>query len=340
MLMTSDLTIALVGATGAVGMQFLRIIEERGLAVKELRPLATKRSAGTTVRFRGEDLIVEETSHESFNNADVAFISATTAASEELCPIARDKGAVVFDDSSAWRQHPDVPLVVPEVNGDDLRQHKGIISTPNCSTVPLVLALAPLMRERTIRRVVVDTYQSTSGAGTAAMAELRDQTQDVLVERPVTIQQFSRQIAFNAIPHIDSFLTDGYTKEERKMLDESRKILHEPDLAVSATCVRIPTMISHAMAVNVDFDEPISVTDARACWETQSGLELFDDPLNEIYPTPLECTDQDATFVGRVRQDVSSQNGLAFWCVTDNLRKGAALNILQMVEWMQERDCL
>jgi aspartate-semialdehyde dehydrogenase len=172
------------------------------------------------------------------------------------------------------------------------------------------------------------------------MAELRDQTQDVLVERPVTIQQFSRQIAFNAIPHIDSFLTDGYTKEERKMLDESRKILHEPDLAVSATCVRIPTMISHAMAVHVDFDEPISVTDARACWETQPGLELFDDPLNEIYPTPLECTDQDATFVGRVRQDVSSQNGLAFWCVTDNLRKGAALNILQMVEWMQERDCL
>ena len=250
------------------------------------------------------------------------------------------KGAVVFDDSSAWRQHPDVPLVVTEVNGDDLRQHKGIISTPNCCTVPLVLALAPLMRERTIRRVVVDTYQSTSGAGTAAMAELRDQTQDVLVERPVTIQQFSRQIAFNAIPHIDSFLTDGYTKEERKMLDESRKILHEPDLAVSATCVRIPTMISHAMAVHVDFDEPISVTDARACWETQSGLELFDDPLNEIYPTPLECTDQDATFVGRVRQDVSSQNGLAFWCVTDNLRKGAALNILQMVEWMQERDCL
>ena len=338
--MAKELTVALVGATGVVGDQFMRIMEERALPVKELRVLATKRSAGKTLTFRGETLTVHETTHDAFDGADVAFISASTAASEELCPVARDRGAVAFDDSSAWRQHPDVPLVVPEINGEDLRTHQGIIATPNCSTVPLVLALAPLMRLRTITRVVADTYQSTSGAGTAAMLELRQQTSDALADRPVTIDQFPKQIAFNAIPQVDVFRDDGYTKEEWKMLVESRKILHQADLAVSATCVRIPTMVSHAVAVHVDFDAPLSVEEARAAWEAQPGLTLMDDPLTGLYPTPLDCAAQDATFLGRARQDVSNPNGLAFWCVTDNLRKGAALNMVQMVEWMQAHDCL
>lgn len=338
--MAKELTVALVGATGVVGDQFLRIMEERALPVKELRLLATKRSAGKTLTFRGEPLVVEETTHESFDGADVMFISASTAASEELCPVARDRGAIVFDDSSAWRQHPDVPLVVPEINGEDLRDHQGIIATPNCSTVPLVLALAPLMRLRTITRVTAATYQATSGAGRAALLELRQQTEDVLADRPVTIEQFPKQIAFNAIPQVDVFREDGYTKEEWKMLVESRKILHQEDLAVSATCVRIPTMVSHAVAVHVDFDAPLSLSEARTAWQGQVGLTLVDDPLNGSYPTPLDCAAQDATFLGRARKDVSNPNGLAFWCVTDNLRKGAALNIVRMVEWMQAHDCL
>ncbi|PZC49301.1 MAG: aspartate-semialdehyde dehydrogenase [Chloroflexi bacterium] len=338
--MSRELTIALVGASGVVGAEFLRTMEERETPVKELRLLATSRSAGQTRRFRGEELTIEETTPAAFEGADVAFISASTAASQELCPIARDAGAVAFDDSSAFRQAPGVPLVVPEVNGVDLRDHAGIIATPNCSTVPLVLALWPLMAERTIRRVIADTYQSTSGAGTAAMAELTDQIGALMDERPVVIENFPKQIAFNAIPQVDVFQEDGYTKEEWKMLVESRKILHQPALPLSATCVRIPTLVSHAIAVHVDFDAPLAAAEARALWGGQAGLTVVDDPVNGGYPTPLDCAAQDAVFVGRARQDVSSPNGLAFWCVTDNLRKGAALNIVQMVEWMLEDGCL
>ncbi len=338
--MSRELTVALVGASGVVGTEFLRTMEERALPVKELRLLATKRSAGQTRRFRGEDLIIAETTPEAFRGADIAFISASTAASKELCPVARDAGAIAFDDSSAFRQHPDVPLVVPEVNPEDLRDHRGIIATPNCSTVPLVLALWPLMAERQVTRVIADTYQSTSGAGTAAMAELGEQLQALAAEQPVTIENFPKQIAYNAIPQVDAFLEDGYTKEEWKMLVESRKILHQPDLPLSATCVRIPTLVSHAIAAHVDFDAPLAAAEARSLWAGQSGLTVVDDPLHGGYPTPLDCAAQDAVFVGRARQDASNPNGLAFWCVTDNLRKGAALNMVQMVEWMLDDGCL
>ena len=310
------------------------------MPVGELRLLATTRSAGQTRRFRGEVLTIAETTPEAFEGADVAFISASTAASEELCPIARDRGAIAFDDSAAFRQQPGVPLVVPEINAEDLRDHSGIIATPNCSTVPLVLALAPLMRARTVSRVIVDTYQSVSGAGTAAMSELRKQVGAVVAGQPVVIEQFPKQIAYNAIPQVDSFLEDGYTKEEWKMLVESRKILHQPDLALSATCVRVPTLLSHALAVHVDFDAALHPEEARALWAAQDGLTVVDDPVRGGYPTPLDCAAQDAVFVGRARQDVSNPNGLAFWCVTDNLRKGAALNMVQMVEWMLEDGCL
>ncbi|MXY79857.1 MAG: aspartate-semialdehyde dehydrogenase [Chloroflexi bacterium] len=338
--MSRELTVALVGASGVVGTEFLRTMEERALPVKELRLLATKRSAGQTRRFRGEDLTIAETTPEAFRGADIAFISASTAASKELCPVARDAGAIAFDDSSAFRQHPDVPLVVPEVNPEDLRDHRGIIATPNCSTVPLVLALWPLMAERQVTRVIADTYQSTSGAGTAAMAELDEQLQALAAEQPVTIENFPKQIAYNAIPQVDAFLEDGYTKEEWKMLVESRKILHQPDLPLSATCVRIPTLVSHAIAAHVDFDAPLAAAEARSLWAGQSGLTVVDDPLHGGYPTPLDCAAQDAVFVGRARQDASNPNGLAFWCVTDNLRKGAALNMVQMVEWMLDDGCL
>ena len=334
------LTVALVGASGLVGAEFLRLMEERRFPVQELRPLATRRSAGKTVSFRGATLTIAETTPEAFEGADVAFISATSEASRRLCPIARDRGALVFDDSAAFRQEPDVPLVVPEINAEDLREHQGIIATPNCTTMPLVLALAPLLRARRVQRVIAATYQAVSGSGGAALEELQQQTAAVLAGEPAAVVHFPKQVAFNVIPQVDRFREDGYTQEEWKMLVESRKILHQPDLPLSATCVRTPTWRCHAVAVHVDFDAPLPVEEARALWRGQAGLSVVDDPLNGDYPTPLECGGQDAVFVGRARQDVSNPNGLAFWCLTDNLRKGAALNILQMVEWMQAHGCL
>ena len=338
--MGRELTVALVGATGVVGAEFLRVMEERRFPIKELRLLATKRSAGRMLTFCGERLPVRETTPAAFAGVDVAFISATTAASQELCPVAREQGAIAFDDSSAWRMDPAVPLVVPEINGHELRHHQGIIATPNCSTVPLVLTLAPLRRERQVRRVIADTYQSVSGTGKVAVEELRQQSAEVLANEPVTPQVYPKQIAFNAIPQVDAFLESGYTKEEWKMVAESRKILRLPDLAMSATCVRIPTLISHAVAVHVELDAPLTAEEARALWRAQPGLEVLDDPLHAGYPTPIDCAAKDAVFVGRARQDLSHPCGLAYWTVTDNLRKGAALNIVQMVEWMLADGCL
>lgn len=338
--MGRELTVALVGATGVVGAEFLKCMEERNFPVGELRLLATKRSAGRQLEFRGEPLTVRETTHDAFDGADIAFISASTAASKELCPAARDRGVIAFDDSSAFRQEPDVPLVVPEINPEDLREHRGIIATPNCSTVPLALTLAPLMRERGIVRVIADTYQSASGAGGAATTELHAQNAALAAGGEVVVVEHPRQLAFNAIPQIDVFLDDGYTKEEWKMQVESRKILHQPDLALSATCVRIPTEISHAIAVHAEFDRPLAVAEACALWEQQDGLALMDGRAPGAYPTPLDATGVDDVFVGRLRQDASHPNGLAWWCVADNLRKGAALNMIQMVEWMLKDGCL
>ena len=334
--MSRELTVALVGATGVVGAEFLRLFDERPMPIKELRLLATKRSAGREIPFRGTTLTVQETTHDAFDGADVVFISATTAASHELCPVARDRGAIAFDDSSAWRMDPAVPLVVPEINGADLRNHQGIISTPNCSTVSLVQTLYPLTQKRQIVRVIADTYQSASGAGTALVHELREQTAAVLADQPVSVEHAPKQIAFNAIPQIDVFGEDGYTKEETKMVNESRKILHLPGLALSATCVRIPTLVSHAVSVHVELDRPLDPAEARELWAGQDGVTVDDDPLNGGYPTPLESTARDEVFVGRARRDASHPNGLVYWCVTDNLVKGAALNMIQMVEWMQE----
>ena len=341
--MGRELTVALVGATGVVGAEFLRCMEERNFPVKELRLLATKRSKGRELSFRGETHIVHETTHDAFEGADVAFISASTAASKELCPVAAQMGAVAFDDSSAFRQQEGVPLVVPEVNPQDLRHHNGIIATPNCTTVPLVLSLHPLIRDRAVTRVIADTYQATSGSGGAAVTELREQNAAIVGGDTIgadQLNEYPKQIANNALPQVDVFLDDGYTKEEWKMLVESRKILHQPELPLSATCVRIPTERAHAIAVHADFDKPISPQEAHERWAAQSGLSVIDGRAAGEWPTPLDADGIDDTLVGRARVDVTNPNGLAWWVVADNLRKGAALNIIQMVEWMLDDGCL
>lgn len=341
--MGRELTVALVGATGVVGAEFLKCMEERNFPVKELRLLATKRSEGRELSFRGEPHIVHETTHDAFDGADVAFISASTAASKELCPVAAQKGAVAFDDSSAFRQQEGVPLVVPEVNPEDLRQHNGIVSTPNCTTVPLVLSLHPLIRDRAVTRVIADTYQATSGSGGAAVVELKQQNASLAGGDSISDEQileYPKQIANNALPQVDVFLEDGYTKEEWKMLVESRKILHQPELPLSATCVRIPTERAHAIAVHADFDRPIAPEEAHERWAAQPGLTVIDGRAAGEWPTPLDADGIDDTLVGRARVDVTNPNGLAWWVVADNLRKGAALNIIQMVEWMLDDGCL
>ena len=338
--MGRELTVALVGATGVVGAEFLRCMEERDFPAGELRLLATKRSAGRELRFRGEALTVAETTHDAFDGADIAFISASTAASKELCPAAAERGAIAFDDSSAFRQQEGVPLVVPEINPEDLREHGGIIATPNCTTVPLVLTLAPLMREAGVTRVIADTYQAVSGSGQAAVHELRGQIAALAEGGAPPIEEYPKQIAYNAIPQVDVFLEDGYTKEEWKMQAESRKILHRPDLPLSATCVRVPTEVSHAIAVHADFERPIAVERAHELWRGQAGLEVVDGREPGGYPTPLDGAGIDATLVGRARTDATNPNGLAYWVVADNLRKGSALNMVQMVEWMLADGCL
>ena len=341
--MGRELTVALVGATGVVGAEFLKCMEERHFPVKELRLLATKRSEGRELTFRGQTHIVHETTHDAFDGADVAFISASTAASRELCPVAAQKGAVAFDDSSAFRQQEGVPLVVPEVNPEDLRHHNGIVATPNCTTVPLVLSLHPLIQDRAVIRVIADTYQATSGSGGAAVVELQQQNASLVSGDAISsdqISEYPKQIANNALPQVDVFLENGYTNEERKMLVESRKILHQPELPLSATCVRIPTERAHAIAVHADFDKPITPEEAHQRWAAQPGLSVIDGRAAGEWPTPLDADGIDDTLVGRARVDVTNPNGLAWWVVADNLRKGAALNIVQMVEWMLEDGCL
>ena len=333
-------TIAVVGATGAVGQEFLNILETRDFPLKNIKLCASHRSAGKRIKVRGEELIVEKTTPDSFNGVDIAFISVSTALSGEFGPIAVEKGALVIDDSSYFRMDPDVPLVVPEVNGEDVERHRGIISIPNCSTTPLVMALHPLNRVNPVRRVVADTYQSVSGAGGAAMNELREQTKTLLDGGQAIPKEQPNQIAFNVIPRIDSFGEDGYTKEETKMINETRKIMHRPDMAVSSTCVRVPVYISHSAAVHVEFEDPISPDDARQLLSEMPGVQVVDDPGAGGYPMPLDAAGADDVLVGRIRRDASHPNGLVMWIVSDNLRKGAALNALQIAEEVLKRDSL
>ena len=326
------LKLAIVGATGAVGQETLRLIEARYPQHTNLKLLASKRSAGRKMEVNGKTFTVAETTDDSFDDADLVFISARTEDSRRFGPVAAQAGAMVIDDSSAFRMDPNVPLVVPEVNGDDLDWHDGIVSIPNCSTTPLVMVAHPLRQASPIRRIVADTYQSVSGAGGAAMNELSDQTRTVMHGGPAEPEAQPQQIAFNVIPQIDAFTESGYTREERKMIDESRKILHEPEMAVSATCVRVPVFVSHCVATHLEFEQPVSPGEARELLSQMPGLTVQDDPMASVYPMPVDAAGRDEVFVGRIRQDASHPNGLAMWVVTDNLVKGAALNALQIAE--------
>lgn len=327
----SSYRVAVLG-TGAVGQEVLRILEERNFPVEKLIPLATSRSAGQTISWKGKAFTIYEAAPEAFEGAQVAFFAASTGASKELAPLAVSRGAVVIDKSNAWRMDPAVPLVVPEVNPDALRRHRGIVASPNCSTVQLVVALKPLHDAAKLTRVVVSTYQAVSGTGREAMEELRDQSRAVLDGRLVEKKVYPRPIAFNLIPQIESFDERGYSVEEMKMVHETRKVLGLPDLPVAATAVRVPVYIGHSESVLVETEEKLTAAHARELLARAPGVILMDDPQQDLYPVPLDCVGRDEVFVGRVREDLSSPRGLHLWVVSDNLRKGAATNAVQIAE--------
>ena len=335
-----DLSIAVVGATGAVGTEFFRLLEQRYSVLPRIKALASSRSAGKRVSVGGRELVVEETSKDSFAGVDIAFISVSSEVSRRFAPVAVAAGAVVIDDGSAFRMREDVPLVVPEVNGEDVEWHQGIISIPNCSTTPVVMVAHPLHQVNPIVRIIADTYQSVSGAGGAPMVELREQSRDLLEGGEAKPKALDHQIAFNVIPRIDSFGDDGYTFEERKMRQETCKIMHSPEIRVSATCVRVPVFVSHSAAVHMEFQHPMEPQEARELLAAMPGVKVLDDPAKGIYPMPWDVTGTDDVFVGRIRKDSSSPNGLAMWIVADNLRKGAALNSIQLAEELLSRGCL
>ena len=335
-----DLSIAVVGATGAVGTEFFRIVEQRYPDLPRIKALASSRSVGKRLPVGGRELTVEEATEHSFAGVDVAFISVSSEVSLRLAPAAVAAGAVVIDDGSAFRMQENVPLVVPEVNGDDVEWHQGIISIPNCATTPLVMVAHPLHRVNPIVRIIADTYQSVSGAGGAPMVELREQSRDLLEGKEARPQALDHQIAFNVIPRIDRFLEDGYTVEEQKMRQETRKIMHAPEIQFSATCVRVPVYTSHSAAVHMEFERPMSPEEARQLLGAMPGVQVLDDPAQSAYPMPWDVTGTDDVFVGRIRRDSSHPNGLAMWIVADNLRKGAALNSIQIAEELVTRGCL
>jgi aspartate-semialdehyde dehydrogenase len=336
----SNPNVVVVGATGAVGRVFLRILEQRHFPVNRLRLCASPRSIGKRITVNGEELLVEATTPAIFDDADFAFISASTAVSRELAPLAAKRGAFVIDDSSAYRMDPKVPLVVPEINPQDLEWHQNISAIPNCSTTQMVMALYPLHKANPIRRIIVDSYQAVSGTGTLAMEELREQSRAILDGGVPKASVYPHQIAFNVMPHIEPFMEDGYTREEQKMLYETRKIMHAPDIAISATCVRVPVYLSHSEAVHVEFAEPMSPQEARELMAAFPGVKVLDDPKTNTYPLAIDAADRDEVFVGRIRKDSSHPNGLAMWIVSDNLRKGAALNAIQIAEEVLKRELL
>jgi aspartate-semialdehyde dehydrogenase len=329
--------VAIAGATGAVGVEMLKVLEQRAFPVSEVRALASSRSAGRHVPFAGGELVVDELTASSFEGVDIALFSAGADASRAFCDAVVGAGAVMIDNSSAFRMADGVPLVVPEVNPGDVASHAGIIANPNCSTIQMVVALNPLAALAPIRRIVVSTYQAASGAGQAAMDELYEQSGDFLAGRDLEPRQFAHRIAFNCIPQIDVFLDDGSTKEEWKMVVETRKIMHLPDVAVSATCVRVPVLRCHSESINVEFASPVTVEAARAALKASAGITVLDDPSAGLYPMPALLEGSDETYVGRLRRDPGVENGLAMWVVADQLRKGAALNAVQIAELLLPR---
>jgi len=331
-------SVAIVGATGLVGREFIKVLEQRNFPVSSIRLYASDRSAGKKVFVGHNEIEVKETSSDAFHNIDIALFSAGSEISRYFSPIAAQSGTLVIDNSAAFRMEPKVPLVVPEVNPEDIKNHQGIIANPNCSTIQIVVALYPLHKVNPIKRIIVSTYQSVSGTGAAAMEELTTQTKLVLEGQNTIPHVYPHQIAFNLLPEIDVFLDSGYTKEEWKMVEETRKIMHAPDIAVSATCVRVPVYIGHSEAVNVEFSRPMTPDEARYILAHAPGIKVIDDPSVSLYPQPWTAGGTDDVFVGRIRTDASHPNGLVMWVVADNLRKGAALNAVQIAEEAARRE--
>ncbi len=324
--------VAVVGATGAVGTEFLEVLEKRNFPIKNLKLLASARSAGKTLNFKGEKIPVEELTHDAFKGVEIALFSAGASRSKEFAPSAVKAGAIVVDNSSAFRMDEGIPLVVPEVNPHRIREHKGIIANPNCSTIQMVVALMPLHRAATIKRVVVSTYQAVSGAGQAAMDECVAQTADYLAGKELKIAKFPYRIAFNLIPHIDVFQENNYTKEEMKMVYETRKIMEIADLKVSATCVRVPVLRAHSESINIQTEKKLTRAQALEILGKAEGVKVKDDPSQLQYPMPIDASGDYFTWIGRVREDISQENGLDIFVVADQLLKGAALNAVQIAE--------
>jgi len=337
----NDYNVAIVGATGLVGQEFIKILLQRHFPVASVRLMASDRSAGKRLPVGNREIEVEETTVDSFEGVDIALFSTGAEQSRHFSPIAARAGTVVIDNSSAFRTDENVPLVVPEVNAEDIRWHKGIIANPNCSTIQMVVALYPLHRVNPIKRIIADTYQAVSGVGgAAAVEELKTQTRQVLEGEATVPHVFPHQIAFNVLPEIDVFMDNGYSKEEWKMLEETQKIMHAGETLVSATCVRVPVLVGHGVAVHAEFTRLMEPEEALQILSRAPGVKVLDDTSISLYPQPWNAAGTDEVFVGRIRKDASHENGLAMWIVADNLRKGAALNAVQIAEEMIKRDWL
>ena len=324
--------VAMVGATGAVGAELLRVLERRSFPIATLRPISSARSAGNHIQFRGEPIAIEQLNEHSFDKIDIAFFSAGGEISKKYVPRARDADAIVIDNSSVFRMEPAVPLVIPEINGDDVHKQRGLIANPNCTTAVALMAIYPLHRAFGVRRVFAASYQAVSGSGQRAIEELKRQTVAAAQDRQSPAEVYPHQIAFNVLPHVDVFLESGYTKEEMKMQNEGRKIMHLPSFKASVTCVRVPVYRAHSVAISAEFERPVSVEQAREVLAKAPGLELVDEPQNDRYPMPLTVAGKDNCEVGRVRLDCALENGLSFWVSGDQLLKGAALNAVQIAE--------
>jgi aspartate-semialdehyde dehydrogenase len=328
--------VAVVGATGAVGNEMIAILEQRNFPVQELSLLASERSVGKKLPYKGEEIAVQQLTENSFEHIDIGLFSPGASISKVFAPHAVKAGTVVIDNTSAFRMDPDVPLVVPEVNPHAIARHAGIIANPNCSTIQMVVALKPIHDAVTIKRIVVSTYQAVSGTGKEAIEELETQAKNIFNQKDIICQVYPHQIAFNCLPHIDVFLENGYTKEEMKMVNETRKIMEDDSIRITATAVRVPVFYGHSEAVNIETAQKITPQEIWTLLSNAPGVTVVDDPKNNLYPLAIEAAGEDDTFVGRIREDESIENGINMWVVSDNLRKGAALNAIQIAEKMIE----
>ncbi len=338
--MSDQLRVAVVGATGAVGREMLKTLQERAFPATEIVPFASARSAGTKVSYGDTELVVQELKEDAFEGFDIAIFSAGGGTSEKFAPHAAAAGCVVIDNSSAWRMDERCPLVVPEVNPHALEAHNGIIANPNCSTIQMMVALKPLHDAAKIKRIIVSTYQAVSGTGQKAIAELESQVRQMFNLQEPDVEVYPHRIAFNCLPHIDVFLDNDYTKEEMKMVHETVKILEDENVKVTATCVRVPVFYGHSESINIETEKKLSPAEARAILAKAPGVQVYDNPKEKMYPMPIDAAGEDETFVGRIREDETIANGLNLWVVSDNIRKGAALNAVQIAEVLLQKGWL